>query len=142
MNMIKKGTTRIEWMNNDVHPQAEPYIVKLHDIHIDTDYADWIADIKSRYRSVQMKTDVYCSFKDISTPMGVATYNNIRIKDALPNQELLAEHVRLLQNLLRETKRIMGKTGNVEEESKISSCQSEEFNNRQIIEVMNYGHDK
>ena len=86
-------------MNNDVHPQAEPYIVKLHDIHIDTDYADWIADIKSCYRSVQMKADVYWSFKDISTPMGVATYNNIRIKDALPKQELLAEHVRLLQNL-------------------------------------------
>lgn len=47
MNKIKKGTTRIEWMNNDAHPQAEPYIVKLHDIHIDTDYADWIADTRA-----------------------------------------------------------------------------------------------
>lgn len=35
--------------NNDIHPQAEPYIVKSHDIHIDADYTDWIADIKSRY---------------------------------------------------------------------------------------------
>ena len=35
--------------NNDIQPQAEPYIVKSHDIHIDADYADWIADIKSRY---------------------------------------------------------------------------------------------
>ncbi|MBQ3944123.1 MAG: hypothetical protein II670_00740 [Alphaproteobacteria bacterium] len=35
--------------NKDIHPQAEPHIVKSHDIHIDNDYADWIADIKSRY---------------------------------------------------------------------------------------------
>ena len=35
--------------NKDIQPQAEPHIVKLHDIHIDADYADWIADIKSRY---------------------------------------------------------------------------------------------
>ena len=35
--------------NNDIQPQAEPYIVKSHDIQIDADYADWIADIKSRY---------------------------------------------------------------------------------------------
>jgi hypothetical protein len=35
--------------NKDMQPQAEPHIVKSHDIHIDNDYADWIADIKSRY---------------------------------------------------------------------------------------------
>jgi len=35
--------------NKDIQPHAEPYIVKSHDIHIDADYADWIADIKSRY---------------------------------------------------------------------------------------------
>ena len=35
--------------HNDIQPQAEPHIVKSHDIHIDADYADWIADIKSRY---------------------------------------------------------------------------------------------
>ena len=33
--------------NKDIQPQAEPYIVKSH--YIDADYADWIADIKSRY---------------------------------------------------------------------------------------------
>ena len=38
--------------NKDIQPQAEPHIVKSHDIHIDADYADWIADIKSRYRSM------------------------------------------------------------------------------------------
>ena len=55
------------------------------------------------------KTDVQWSFKGISTPMGVATYNNIRIKDALPSQEQLAERVRLLQKELQETKRLMNK---------------------------------
>ena len=55
------------------------------------------------------KIDVQWSFKGISTPMGVATYNNIRIKDALPSQEQLAERVRLLQKELQETKRLMGK---------------------------------
>ena len=46
--------------------------------------------------------------------MGVATYNNIRIKDALPSQEQLAERVRLLQKELQETKRLMGKAGDAE----------------------------
>lgn len=44
--------------NKDIQPQAEPYIVKSHDIHIDVDYADWIADIKRRYRSAQVKAAV------------------------------------------------------------------------------------
>lgn len=55
------------------------------------------------------KIDVQWSFKGISTPMGVATYNNIKIKDALPSQEQLAERVRLLQKELHETKRLMNK---------------------------------
>ena len=57
------------------------------------------------------KIDVQWSFKGISTPMGVATYNNIRIKDALPSQEQLAERVRLLQKELQETKRLMNRNG-------------------------------
>ena len=52
-------------------------------------------------------TDVQWSFRGISTPMGVATYNNIRIKDALPSQEQLKERMELLQKELRETKRLM-----------------------------------
>lgn len=44
--------------NKDIKPQTEPHIVKSHDIHIDDDYADWIADIKSRYRSAQVKAAV------------------------------------------------------------------------------------
>lgn len=59
------------------------------------------------------KIDVQWSFKGLSTPMGVAIYNNIRIKDALPSQEQLAERVRLLQKELQETKRLMGKVDNI-----------------------------
>ena len=54
-------------------------------------------------------TDVQWSFRGISTPMGVATYNNIRIKDALPSQEQLKERMELLQKELQETKRLMNK---------------------------------
>ena len=55
------------------------------------------------------KADVQWSFRGVSTPMGVATYNNIRIKDMLPTQEQLRERMELLQRELRETKRLMGK---------------------------------
>ena len=53
------------------------------------------------------KTEVQWSFKGISTPMGVATYNNIRIKDMLPTKEQLEERMQLLQKELRKTKRLM-----------------------------------
>ena len=36
----------------------QPRIVSSHDIHIDTDYADWIAEVKHRYRSAQVKAAV------------------------------------------------------------------------------------
>ena len=51
--------------------------------------------------------DVQWSFRGIHTPIGVATYNNIRIKDALPSREQLKERMELLQRELRETKRLM-----------------------------------
>ena len=37
---------------------AQPRMVSSHDIHIDTDYADWIAEVKHRYRSAQVKAAV------------------------------------------------------------------------------------
>jgi len=43
------------------------------------------------------KTDVQWSFRGITTPMGVATYNNIRIKDMLPTQEQLKERMELMK---------------------------------------------
>ena len=55
------------------------------------------------------KADVQWSFKGISTPMGVATYNNIRIKDMLPTQEQLRERMELLRKEMRATKRLMKK---------------------------------
>ncbi len=54
--------------------------------------------------------DVKWSFKGINTPMGVATYNNVKIKDALPSQEELAERVRILQKELQEAKLLNRKT--------------------------------
>ena len=57
-------------------------------------------------------TDVQWSFRGISTLMGMATYNNIRIKDALPSQEQLKERMELLQRELRETKRLMNQKEN------------------------------
>ena len=53
------------------------------------------------------KADVQWSFRGISTPMGVATYNNVRIRDMLPTQEQLKERMELLQKEMRETKRLM-----------------------------------
>lgn len=57
------------------------------------------------------KTDVQWSFRGVNTPMGVATYNNIRIKDILPTQEQLKERMELLQKELRATRRLMKKNG-------------------------------
>ena len=36
----------------------QPRIVKSHDVRIDTDYAEWIAELKHRYRSAQVKASV------------------------------------------------------------------------------------
>lgn len=61
------------------------------------------------------KTDVQWSFRGIGTPMGVATYNNIRIKDALPTGEQLRERMELLQKELRRTKRLFNNQHNDDE---------------------------
>lgn len=53
------------------------------------------------------KTDVQWSFKGIDAPLGVATYNNIRIKDMLPTQEQLKERMELLQKEMRKTKKLL-----------------------------------
>ncbi len=55
------------------------------------------------------KTEVQWSFRGLSTPIGVATYNNVRIKDMLPTQEQLRERMQLLQKELRATKRLLYK---------------------------------
>lgn len=53
------------------------------------------------------KANVQWSFRGISTPMGVATYNNVRIKDMLPTKEQLQERMELLQKEIRITKRMI-----------------------------------
>ena len=60
------------------------------------------------------KADVQWSFKGISTPMGVATYNNIRIKDMLPTQEQLKERMELLKKQLKHTKQLMNKNSQLD----------------------------
>lgn len=57
------------------------------------------------------RTDVQWSFRGMTAPLGVATYNNIRIKDMLPTQEQLKERMELLQRELRATKRMMKNSG-------------------------------
>ena len=36
----------------------KPRVVKIHDVQIDSDYAQWLNEIKSRYRSAQIKAAV------------------------------------------------------------------------------------
>ena len=37
---------------------SEPRMVKSHDVTLDADYSEWIAEIKHRYRSAQVKAAV------------------------------------------------------------------------------------
>ena len=55
------------------------------------------------------KTEVQWSFKGITTPIGVATYNNIRIKDMLPTKKQLMDRMELLRKEMRKTKMMMNK---------------------------------
>ena len=36
----------------------KPTVVKSHDIHLDTEYASWIHEVKERYRNTQIKAAV------------------------------------------------------------------------------------
>ena len=45
-------------MKSELEPIGKPRIVKSHDVHLDADYAEWIADLKYRYRSAQVKASV------------------------------------------------------------------------------------
>ena len=36
----------------------EPRLVKSHDVKLDAEYAEWIAEVKYRYRSAQVKAAV------------------------------------------------------------------------------------
>ena len=45
-------------MREENEISKQPRMVKSHDIRIDTDYAEWIAELKHRYRSAQVKASV------------------------------------------------------------------------------------
>lgn len=45
-------------MQKENEISKQPHIVKSHDIRIDGDYAEWIAELKHRYRSAQVKASV------------------------------------------------------------------------------------
>ena len=38
--------------------KSKPRIVKSHDVTLDAEYAEWIAEVKHRYRSAQVKAAV------------------------------------------------------------------------------------
>ena len=42
----------------DTDQIEQPRMVKSNDIHIDAEYAEWIAELKHRYRSAQVKAAV------------------------------------------------------------------------------------
>ncbi len=44
--------------SKEMRGDDEPMLVKSHDIHLDEEYVNWIADIKHRYRSAQVKAAV------------------------------------------------------------------------------------
>lgn len=42
--------------NNEIE-NSEPRLVKSHDVKLDVEYAEWIAEVKHRYRSTQVKAN-------------------------------------------------------------------------------------
>ena len=55
------------------------------------------------------KTEVAFSFEGIHTPLGVATYNGIKVSDVLPSEELLRQRVHQLEDELRLSKKLINK---------------------------------
>ena len=47
-----------KYWNMEDKDLEQPRMVSSHDIHLDTDYAAWIAELKYRYRSAQVKAAV------------------------------------------------------------------------------------
>ena len=36
----------------------KPFEVRTHDVHLDSDYATWLKEVKTRYRAAQVKAAV------------------------------------------------------------------------------------
>lgn len=55
------------------------------------------------------KAEVQWSFQGIQSPIGVATYNGIKVSDVLPSEELLRQRVRQLEQELRLSRKLINK---------------------------------
>lgn len=53
------------------------------------------------------KTEVALSFEGIQTPLGIATYNGIKVSDVLPSEELLRQRVHQLEQELRLSRKLI-----------------------------------
>ena len=45
-------------MDDTPKPPSLPRVVKSHDVRLDADYAEWLLDVKRRWRSAQVKAAV------------------------------------------------------------------------------------
>ncbi len=43
--------------NTDI-TKHEPFVAKIHDVNIDTEYIDWLSELKNRYRKTQIKAAI------------------------------------------------------------------------------------
>ena len=56
---LPEGTMRlIDRYVSGQYMKKEPIIVKSHDVHLDSEYIQWIHEIKERYRNTQIKAAV------------------------------------------------------------------------------------
>jgi hypothetical protein len=70
-------------MDKENKDMEQPCVVSSHDIHIDTEYANWIAEVKHRYRSAQVKAAVRVNAENcFSTGNLVATLCRKRPRNA------------------------------------------------------------
>ena len=90
--------------DNKESEAKEPCMVKSHDVKLDAEYAEWIAEVKHRYRSAQMKAAVKVNARIChKTP-------TVRWSNYAPSWCINVERMELLQKELRATKRLMRKT--------------------------------
>ncbi|MCQ2214332.1 MAG: PDDEXK nuclease domain-containing protein [Bacteroidales bacterium] len=53
------------------------------------------------------KTEMELAFEGVTTPLGVATYNGIKVSDVLPSEEILRTRVRQLEQELRLSRKLI-----------------------------------
>ena len=75
----------------EIESIGKPRIVKSHDIHLDGEYADWIAELKHRYRSAQVKASVRVNSEKL-------LFNWELGRDLVKNGIYFIHHQRLAKN--------------------------------------------